>query len=173
MAAADDRTPTDAAAERAGANRAQMQGLGAGQRDMDAQRDPNRAQSATAPEARSFTGDLEATADDPSGDDPSGDARMDDGGEPDATDRNGLDPTVSRNAAGLDALPGDLGAGTPANVDIHDLGQDDKPEQAWGEPAPDAVFSSNHTRRGVRTEAERGQGAKTRQANKDAVSRRN
>jgi hypothetical protein len=85
----------------------------------------------------------------------------------------GLDPNLGRDEAGMDSVEGDLGAGTPANVDIHKLGQDDNPEQDWGEPAdPDATFSSNHTRRADRTEAERGQGAKTRQANKDIVSRR-
>jgi hypothetical protein len=68
---------------------------------------------------------------------------------------------------------GDLGAGTPANVDLHKLGQSDNPEEDWGEPAdPEAVFSSNHTRRAERTEAERSQGAKTRRMNKDMVSRR-
>lgn len=67
----------------------------------------------------------------------------------------------------------DLGVGTPANVDIHKLGQSDRPQESWDEPAaPDATFSSNHSRRPVRTEAERGQGRKTRQANKDIVSRR-
>lgn len=68
---------------------------------------------------------------------------------------------------------GDLGEGTPANVDLHKLGQGDRPQEDWGEPAaPEATFSSNHARRAVRPEAERGQGAKTRQANKDIVSRR-
>ena len=77
-----------------------------------------------------------------------------------------------RNAAGL-AQAGDLGASTPAGVDIHDVGQSDKPQEEWGETAgPEAVFSSNHSRRGVATEAERGQGAKTRRLNKDIVSRR-
>jgi hypothetical protein len=68
---------------------------------------------------------------------------------------------------------GDLGTGTPAGVDVHDLGQDDKPEQDWGDEADEGLaHSANHTRRGIRTEAERGQGAKTRTANKDIVSRR-
>ena len=68
---------------------------------------------------------------------------------------------------------GDLGEGTPANVDIHKLGQEDNPQEDWGEPADEgATFSSNHTRRGEKTEAERGQGNKTRAANKDQVSRR-
>lgn len=71
------------------------------------------------------------------------------------------------------SFDGDLGVGTPANVDIHKLGQGDRPQEYWGEPAdPGATFSSNHSRRPVRTEAERGQGRKTRQANKDIVSRR-
>jgi hypothetical protein len=63
--------------------------------------------------------------------------------------------------------------GAPAGLDVNKLGQDDKPEQDWGEPADEgATHSANHTRRGVKTEAERGQGAKTRKANKQIVSRR-
>lgn len=80
---------------------------------------------------------------------------------------------IERNAAGLDDVGGDLGAGTPANVDVHKLGQADDPEQDWGEAAGEgASYSANHTRRADKTEAERGQGAKTRMANKDQVSRR-
>ncbi|RAK63405.1 hypothetical protein [Phenylobacterium kunshanense] len=67
---------------------------------------------------------------------------------------------------------GDLGTGTPANVDVHKLGQDDRPQSDWGEAAEGAVFSSNHSRRAERTEIERGQGSKTRMANKAQVSRR-
>jgi hypothetical protein len=67
----------------------------------------------------------------------------------------------------------DLGVGTPANVDIHKLGQSDRPQEAWGEPGdPEATFSSNHSRRPMPNEADRAQGRKTRQANKDIVSRR-
>ena len=29
------------------------------------------------------------------------------------------------------ALAGDLGAGTPANVDVHKLGQEDRPQEDW------------------------------------------
>jgi hypothetical protein len=77
-----------------------------------------------------------------------------------------------RNAASMEAA-GDLGEGTPAGVDIHDVGQDDSPEQDWGEEGDEGMMhSANHTRRGIKTEAERGQGAKTRQANKDIISRR-
>jgi len=66
-----------------------------------------------------------------------------------------------------------LGEGAPAGLDIHDAGQDDKPEQDWGEPAgEDAAYSANHTRRPVKTEADRGQGKKTRQAQKDQINRR-
>jgi hypothetical protein len=73
----------------------------------------------------------------------------------------------------FEGATGDLGAGTPPNVDVRKLGQTDNPEEDWGEPADEgAVFSSNHTRRAEKTEAERGQGAKTRAANKDIVSRR-
>ncbi|MEW5686549.1 MAG: hypothetical protein AB1942_16650 [Pseudomonadota bacterium] len=81
----------------------------------------------------------------------------------------GLDPNLGRDEAGIHAVEGDLGAGTPANVDIHKLGQTDRPEQDWGEAAEGATFSSNHSRR---PEIERGQGAKTRQAAKDQISRR-
>jgi hypothetical protein len=68
---------------------------------------------------------------------------------------------------------GDLGEGTPPNVDLTKLGQRDNPEEDWGE-APDAgaQHGANHTTRPDRTEAERGQGRKTRQAQKDIVSRR-
>jgi hypothetical protein len=66
-----------------------------------------------------------------------------------------------------------LGQGVPANVDIHKLGQADKAEADWGEPAPEgAAYSANHTRRPVKTEAERGHGPKTRKAAKDQISRR-
>lgn len=78
-----------------------------------------------------------------------------------------------RNAAGLDDTRGDLGASTPAGVDVHDLGQQDKPEADWGDEAEEGLaHSANHTRRGIKTEAERGQGAKTRQRTKDIISRR-
>ena len=77
-----------------------------------------------------------------------------------------------RNAAGL-ADAGDLGAGTPAGVDVHDLGQEDKPEEDGGEDAGEGLaHSANPTRRGIKSEAERGQGAKTRRLNKDIISRR-
>ena len=69
--------------------------------------------------------------------------------------------------------PGDLGEGTPANVDLTKLGQRDNPEEDWGEPSgPEAQHGANHAARPERTEAERGQGAKTRKANKDIISRR-
>jgi hypothetical protein len=54
-----------------------------------------------------------------------------------------------------------------------DLGQEDNPQEDWGpEGDPQMLHSANHTRRPLKTEAERGQGAKTRRANKDIVSRR-
>ena len=175
MADADRTFDTDTPS----ASRARNQGLGVGQREMDAQRDPNRAQTATNPEQRSFDGDLEGAT---NGDQPSqadfGDTDIARGDEdaaeasPDRRDGWGLDPNLGRDEAGINAVEGDLGAGTPANVDIHKLGQTDRPEQDWGEAAEGAVFSSNHSRRPDRTEAERGQGAKTRKATKDQISRR-
>jgi len=66
-----------------------------------------------------------------------------------------------------------LGEGVPAGVDIHDAGQADNPEQDWGAPADEgATYSANHTNRPVKTEADRGQGRKTRQAQKDQINRR-
>lgn len=79
-----------------------------------------------------------------------------------------------RNAAGIGEA-GDLGAGTPAGVDVHNLGQKDRPQEEWGEELTDEeglMHSSNHTRRAIKTEAERGQGAKTRRMTKDIISRR-
>jgi hypothetical protein len=127
------------------ANRAAEQGLGVGRKEMDAQRDPSRERRATDPaRTEPFDTDLEP-----------GRGELDD-----------------RGASGSDDAA-ILGAGTPPNVDIHKLGQPDNPEGDWGEPADEgALHSANHTRRPERTEAERGQGAKTRQANKDMVSRR-
>ncbi|MFL5295583.1 MAG: hypothetical protein ACJ798_04295 [Phenylobacterium sp.] len=129
------------------ANRSVEQGLGVGQKEMDAQRDPNRDQHAT---------DLRRTA------------RLE-------TDQgiSGAGAIENRDAADTEGEEA-LGDGTPANVDIHKLGQEDNPEEDWGEAADEGTMhSSNHTRRPVKTEADRGQGAKTRQLNKDIVSRRN
>lgn len=148
------------------ANRTRMQGGGVGAREMDQQRDPNRFQTATNPEQRSFGGDLDGAtnADRPS---------QADFGDSDIAHASPADAAPDRNGAGLGDVDGDLGAGTPANVDVHKLGQTDNPQQDWGAPADEgATFSSNNTRRGLKTEAERGQGAKTRAHNKDTVSRR-
>lgn len=167
------------------ANRTRMQGGGVGAREMDQQRDPNRHETATNPEQRSFDGDLDGAtnADRPSQAD-FGDSDLaagDDDGNTDQMQRAGgerrdgwgVDPDLGRNEAGLGDVEGDLGAGTPANVDIHKLGQTDNPEEDWGDPAAEGtMFSSNKTNRGGRTELERGQGAKTRAHNKDTFSRR-
>ncbi len=99
------------------ANRAREQGAGVGQRDLDAQRDPNQVEE----ETRSFA----------------------------------PDPAMT---------------GTPANVDPHDFEDGDSPQLEWGEPAPEAQYGANHSRRPVKSEAERGQGRKTRDRNKQIVS---
>lgn len=155
----EDRTFQPRQAE---VNRSRQQGLGVGQTEMDLQRDPDRELSATDPErTEPFLSNDESGA-------PNVMGRSDGGGDQGA-DRGQDD---DRNAAGVGGGTA-LGEGTPANVDIHKLGQDDKPEADWGdEVEEDATFSSTNTRRGIRTEAERGQGAKTRAANKDQVSRR-
>ncbi|HEY8004102.1 MAG TPA: hypothetical protein VIE16_07735 [Phenylobacterium sp.] len=47
------------------------------------------------------------------------------------------------------------------------------PQEDWGEPADEgATYSANHANRGAKTDAQRGPGAKTRRATKDAISRR-
>lgn len=64
---------------------------------------------------------------------------------------------------------GDLGEGVPANVDLTKLGQRDNPQEDWGEAADaEAQHGGNH----LRAERDRGQGAKTRKANRDIFSRR-
>ena len=70
----------------------------------------------------------------------------------------------------FDAGPDPAMQGTPANVDAHDFEERENPELDWGDPAPDAVHGQTHTRRPVKTEAERGQGRKTRARNKQIVS---
>lgn len=165
------------------ANRAEMQGLGVGQKELNAQRVAQSDQQATDPQH------LEPFENDPAGSgDDRGQGSSDMGagaasrGPGDGAQMRGVaeDPGVAgedrafddRNAAGIDDA-GDLGAGTPAGVDVHDLGQDDNPQADWGEDGGEAMMhSADHSRRAVKTEAERGQGAKTRQANKDIISRR-
>jgi hypothetical protein len=161
------------------ANRAQHQGLGVGQREMDKQLSPNPDEYATDPQrTEPFDQTLDPTtnADRPSQADFAGQEPGDLAEEArsfSGTSSEGPGAALDdRDAAGLDEA-GDLGASTPAGVDIHDLGQRDAPQEDWGEAAgEEATFSSNHSRKGVRTEAERGQGAKTRQHNKDQISRR-
>lgn len=158
-------------------NRSREQGGGMGARELNQQRDPNRHETATAPDrTEPFDTSLDPTtnADRPSeADFGDTDIASAGGGETQRRDGWGLDPDLGRNEAGINDVEGDLGAGTPANVDIHKLGQGDRPEEDWGESADEgAQFSSNHTNRGARTEMERGQGAKTRQYTKDVFSRR-
>jgi hypothetical protein len=148
------------------ANRGRMQGLGAGQKDMDAQQDPDRSLHATDPQ-RPERWDDEAAGEGQR------DAETRSFGADDQDGGGAMSKEMpDRDAAGIDDA-GDLGAGTPPNVDIHKLGQEDDPQEDWGDPAAEGTMhSANHTRRGVKSEAERGQGAKTRRLNKDIVSRR-
>jgi hypothetical protein len=167
-------------------NRAQMQGLGVGQQELNKQRVANPDLYATDPErTEPFDESLDPTtnADRPSQADfagqdvgPAEPPRKAKAAGKKASGERARAPGAAlddRNRAGLASGAGDLGAGTPANVDVHDLGDQDKPQEAWGdEVEEEAIFSSNHSRRPIRTEAERGQGAKTRRLNKDIVSRR-
>jgi hypothetical protein len=64
-----------------------------------------------------------------------------------------------------------MGKGSPAGLGA--LAQGDNPQEDWGDPADEgATYSANHTRRPAKTEADRGQGKKTRAARKDQISRR-
>lgn len=152
------------------ANRAQIQGLGVGQKDMNAQQSATREEHATDPQnTEGWDNDPPNQATDRPG---QADFSGQDVGERRSFDGGESGGMSDRNAAGMSEA-GDLGTGTPANVDIHKTGQDDRPEADWGEAAGEgATFSSNHTRRPDRTEAERGQGPKTRQLNKDINSGR-
>jgi hypothetical protein len=123
-----------------------MQGLGVGQKEMDAQRAPSREQHATDPQRPTpFENDAARAA---------GRGRDD------------------RDTADLEE-EAELGAGTPAGVDVHHVGDEDNPQEDWGEATDEPMMhSANHTRRPIKTEAERGQGRKTRTATKDIISRR-
>jgi hypothetical protein len=141
-------------------NRTQMQGGGVGQEEMNLQRSPNRFQTATEEDR------TEGWDNDPAGADTGAPASAFEGGE-------GMDETRSFEDGGDDE-PSEprFGQGTQANLDPNDIGERDDPELDWGEPEPGAVFSSNHTRRGVKTEAERGQGRLTRARNKEIINRK-
>jgi hypothetical protein len=63
----------------------------------------------------------------------------------------------------------ELGVGTPSNFDPHNSAAPDKPEEDWGDPAGEAVYGVNHTRRPDKTESERGQGRRTLARNREIV----
>jgi hypothetical protein len=132
------------------ANRARQQGAGVGQRDLFEQRDPTRSDIATSPErTESFVQGEERTIGENAEDEASAafDAEDD---KPQETDPRFV--------------------GVPAGVDPHAFDQGDSPQLDWGEAEPDAVHGATHSRRPVKTEAERGQGPKTRSRNKQIVS---
>lgn len=141
--------PRTFASDTVAANRARTQGLGVGQQELNAQRDPNRDLSATLPdrpepfEAPPEPGEEAADA--------------------------GADSSARREEQ-LGLFPDQATVGTPPSVDPVEF-EDGDPEQLdWGEPLEGATHGQNHTRRPEKTEAERGQGAKTRQRNKEIVS---
>jgi hypothetical protein len=152
------------------ANRAQTQGLGVGQEELSAQRVADQELHAIDPQrTEPFDQSLERTtnADRPSEADFSGQ-------EPDDVRARGERRDFRSNdlsgEAAVDDVAADLALG---GVDARNLGQRDNPQEDWGQPAGDgATFSSNHSRRAVRVEAERAQGSKTRRATKDIISRR-
>jgi hypothetical protein len=143
------------------ANRARTQGLGVGQKELDLQRDPSREEHAIDPH-RTEPFDTRLEAGPPLEH------------TPQVLAGEEAPPATTEAAADEEAEDKPwLGEGTPPNVDVHDLGDQDTPEDDWGEPAGEgALHGANHTRRPTKTEAERGQGAKTRQHTKDIISRR-
>ena len=58
----------------------------------------------------------------------------------------------------------------PQGADQYDFDGEDNPQEDGGDPSGAAQTGSNHTRRPERTEAMRGQGPKTRAANKAEVT---
>ncbi|MDX9996548.1 MAG: hypothetical protein WCY15_13585 [Phenylobacterium sp.] len=141
------------------ANRTQMQGGGVGQKEMNLQRSPNRAQTATEEDR------TEGWDNDPAGADAAAPASGASDAEDDELEERSFDPA--------DEAPKSprFGDGTPASLDPSNIGERDDPELDWGEAEPGAVFGSNHTRRGVKTEAERGQGRRTRARTKEIINR--
>jgi hypothetical protein len=129
------------------ANRTRQQGGGVGQREMDQQRDPDRAVDAPREQPRQ---------------------QQQQQAEPKPAvsriDGTRLEP---RNATGMGDTGGDLGAGTPANVDVHDLKQDDNPQAEWGQDTGGAAVHS--ASRGDRT-PEKIQGPKTQARAKEINS---
>ncbi len=129
------------------ANRTRQQGGGLGQREMDQQRDPDRAADAPREQPRQ---------------------QQQQQAEPKPAvsriDGTRLEP---RNATGMGDTGGDLGAGTPANVDVHDLEQDDNPQAEWGQDTGGAAVHS--ASRGDRA-PEKSQGPKTQARTKEINS---
>ena len=60
----------------------------------------------------------------------------------------------------------------PSAIDPNRIGEADRPENDWGPPETGAVRGVNHTRRTEDGPTARLQGAKTRRATKDQISRR-
>jgi len=61
----------------------------------------------------------------------------------------------------------------PLAIDAAKLGEGGNAEADWSESADEgAVHGSNHTTRAERGDGDQGQGPKTRQLNKDTISRR-
>jgi hypothetical protein len=59
----------------------------------------------------------------------------------------------------------------PQGADQYDFDGDDNPQEDGGDPAGAAQTGGDHTRRPERTEAMRGQGPKTRAAQKSEINR--
>jgi hypothetical protein len=59
----------------------------------------------------------------------------------------------------------------PQGADQYDFDGDDNPQEDGGDPAGAAQMGRDHTRRPDRTEAMRGQGPKTREAQKAEINK--
>lgn len=153
----EDRTFTPSTVS---SNRTQMQGGGVGQEEMNLQQSPNRGQGATEADR------TEGWDNDPAGSDRNAPASA--FSEAGGDDADGMAEARSFEQSGAEE-PSEprFGQATQAQFDPNDIGERDDPQLDWGEPEPGAVFSSNHTRRPEKTEAERGQGPRTRARNKE------
>jgi hypothetical protein len=86
-------------------------------------------------------------------------------------------PEANRNAqqgggAGQRDMEAVQDPNRPEGADQYDFDGDDRPEEDGGEPSYGAQQGQTHTRWPDKTEAERGQGPKTRARNKEIVNGR-
>ncbi|HYG27756.1 MAG TPA: hypothetical protein VD906_12705 [Caulobacteraceae bacterium] len=75
------------------------------------------------------------------------------------------------NGVGQQELNAQRDPSRTPGLDQYDTEGQDNPQEDGGDPSMEAQTGANHTRRPDRTEAMRGQGPKTRAANKAEITR--